>query len=598
MTLSGNTMQIHPLTWLLIILLLISGCGGGGSSNSNSTNVTPPPMPPVTELTVASVTTQNWPTMPLQVVKLSPSTGATSAPPFTGTISAPQSRLHTDAEIHNFDGGHADVLPAFSVQVFTEGNKLIPVSNPQIGSRPPQSLWQIIFGGGSVWQEPTDEGYSRGQLTVTLVNPFYANAHNGLLTFLYRDNEITDAWLQIFQENVDWLKQDYWGPIALQLSQANINWVAEARVAYRQLNDEKLPQKPWSELTANVAQSLLDNYHSGIDGANLSGSGLYYEGDLYYQPTETRYGTFPYPDSMRHGVYSVAKSMAAAVALFHLNHRYPDELTDARLVDYIEGLHAGWQDVTLAQVLSMATGTGTANPSRQAQDPFADETFEDDSLLTGFSLARSHQEKLHITRQFGDYPWAAGEVVRYNTSYTYLLSVALDNFLLSKGEERPLWQVLQEDVYRKLGIRHFKMMHTEENTSQRPYPIMGVGIYPTAEEAIKIALLFQQGGLWQGERLLDANLVSQVTQFTEQTGLPAEIDGQANVGRRYHLSFWAQAFELSPDCHIVTPFMLGYGANYVILPGNDTILYRFQDAFNTDKLAMLRVADALSPFCE
>ena len=580
---------------MVFALIFVTGCGGGGGSAPSNNIISPPP---VTTLTVGSFTGQtSWPLSPLRVSHLSPSANASSAPSLVGTISAPMSSLQTAGEVHNFDGGRADILPGFSVQVFTDGDQLIPVPSPDIMTRPAQSLWQIIFGAGSVWQEPDDDGYARGQLTVTLVNPFYANAHNGLLTFLYRDNEITNAWLQIFQENVDWLKQDYWGAISLSLNQEDNSWEDAARTQHQLLQTASLNQQPWSALSDQVAQSLLDNYDSGINGANLSGAGLFYDGTLYYQDTETRYGTFPYPKSMRHGVYSVAKSMGAAVALFHLNQRYPDEVANANITDYVTGLHNGWENVTFAHVLSMATGTGTANPNAQAQDPFADETFDDDDLLTGFSLARSHQEKLSMASQFGNYPWGPGELVRYNTAYTYLLAVAMDNFLLSKGENRPLWQVLQQDVFSKLGMPNFVMMHTEETGSQRPYPIMGVGIYPTAEETVKVSLLFQQGGMWQGEQLLDPNLVAEVTEFTAQTGLPAEIDGQPVVGRRYHLSFWAQDITLSPECEVLVPFMLGYGANYVILPGNGTILYRFQDAFNTDKLSMLQVADALAPVC-
>ena len=147
--------------------------------------------------------------------------------------------------------------------------------------------------------------------------------------------------------------------------------------------------------------------------------------------------------------------------------------------------------MTFTDLLSMATGTGTAKPNPDIQDPFADETFEPDDLLTRFSLSRTLFEKLESVKAFGNYPWGPGEIVRYNTAYTFLLAVGLQNFLHSEGEVRGLWHLLQQDVYDKLGVENFKMTHTEESFGATPYPVFGVGIYPTDEEAVKISLLFQ-----------------------------------------------------------------------------------------------------------
>lgn len=590
---------LNLVRWVLVVFCcwwMLSGCGG--SSNENTPEAPKSASGNSKDLSVAMFSgEQSWPTKPLQLNAITRPEEAIDGQELIGTLTSPDAPLKYSERLLTFNGSRSDILPGFSVDIFTDGAKLVPVTRPEIMQRSPQSLWQIIFGPGEVWEERDDRGYARGQLSVTLVNPFYANAHNGLLTFLYREGEVTNAWLQVFQENVDWFKQDFWAVVPLSWSEDNVMEIANAKARYEQNKSKRLIHMPWSALEDRVSINELKAFDSGIENASLSAAGLYHNGTIYTQQISGRYGIFPYPQSMRHGVYSLAKSMTAALAVMHLNQRFPGEVIDARLADYVSGLHEGWTGVSLANVLSMATGTGTANPNPLAQDPFADETFEEDSLLTTFSLARSHQEKLSAARTFGDYPWGPGEIVRYNTSYTYLLSVALDNFLVSKGERRPLWQVLQEDVYSKLGIDDFPMMHTEEVLGVRAYPILGVGIYPTVEEAITISLLFKQNGHWQGEQLLDPSLVNEVMSFDQLTGLPAEIDNNPIVGRRYHLGFWAQEIELSRDCVPIVPFMLGYGANYVLFPDNDTILYRFQDAFNTDKISMLRVANTLEPLC-
>ncbi len=572
----------------------LAACSGADTDSPSSSNPTPEQPFALTTF----VGQQRWPASPQPLSTLAASEEASQAPELVATLEAATTVIATNGQPWRVGSETTSLLPEFSLRVFSIGDKLIPVPDPVIMPRQAGSVWQLLFGEGRIWQEQDDQGYSRAQLTVTLVNPYYANAHNGLLTFLYKDQSVTQAWLQVFQENVDWLKQDFWGPLPLSADFTDDHWIDEAKTRYQQKQQLKLPIGDWQSLTERVPSELLAAYDSGIASDAISATGLFTDGRIYPKPVQTRYGAFPYPHSMRHGVYSVAKSMAAALAVFHLNQRYGDRLADARIVDYVSGLHEGWAEVTFADVLSMATGTGTANPDFNAKAPFADETFEANSLMTAFSLALTHREKLAVIKQFGNYPWEAGEVVRYNTSYTYLLGVALQQFLAEQGEERPLWVLLQHEVYEKLGLIDFPMMHTQEVPGVQAMPLMGVGLYPTVEEAIKIALLFQQIGQWQGEQLLDPTLVAEVMQFDQQTGLSAEIYNTPTAGRRYHLGFWAQQIEVASHCNPTVPFMLGWGNNYLLFPKNGTLLYRFQDAFNNDKQSMLKVADSLASLCD
>ena len=587
------------LTWLLTAMLFaaLTGCGGGSSSNNVAPVINPPPSVKPLDVTMFNANL-GWPEGPVLVADILRPTDAEDASEFVATLEGKAANLKTDGKFLEYRGARSDVLPGFRVRVFSQGDKLIPVPEADLMTRRDGSLWQIIFGEGRIWQEAGDEGFSRAQLTVTLVNPFYANAHNGLLTFLYRENEVTHGWLQIFQENVDWLKQDFWASVELQVSEENNQWLAAETENYQRREANRLPRLDMQSLQDRVSAELLQAYDGNVSGRNLSATGLYFDGALYTQPPVTRYGRFPYPQSMRHGVFSVSKSLAAAVALFHLNLRYQDEVEGALITDYVEGLHQGWQGVTFTDLLSMATGTGSAKPDPDIQDPFADETFEPEDLLTRFSLSRTSSEKLSSVRAFGNYPWGPNEIVRYNTAYTFLLAVGLENFLQRKGETRGLWRLLQQDVYDKLGVENFKMTHTEESFGATAYPVFGVGIYPTDEEAVKVSLLFQQGGLWKGEQLLDPNLTRQIIEFTQDTGLPAEFDNTPSVKRRYHLGFWSQEVIVKDACRVYLPYMLGYGNNYLLMPNNGVLLYRFQDAFNGDKASMMRVSEALSPMCD
>lgn len=65
------------------------------------------------------------------------------------------------------------------------------------------------------------------------------------------------------------------------------------------------------------------------------------------------------PYDMRHGVYSVSKSMIGALALFYLEKRYDEAVFEAFITDYVPALanHPAWQGVTFSHTLNMATGT-------------------------------------------------------------------------------------------------------------------------------------------------------------------------------------------------------------------------------------------------
>lgn len=69
--------------------------------------------------------------------------------------------------------------------------------------------------------------------------------------------------------------------------------------------------------------------------AHLKAGGLIIDGMIDLRGCETRAGPYPYCEQMRHGVYSVTKSMGAAVALLRLAQKYGDQLLDLKIKDYV-----------------------------------------------------------------------------------------------------------------------------------------------------------------------------------------------------------------------------------------------------------------------
>jgi CubicO group peptidase (beta-lactamase class C family) len=78
---------------------------------------------------------------------------------------------------------------------------------------------------------------------------------------------------------------------------------------------------------------------------------------------------------MRHQVFSVSKSLGAALTLLRLAQTYGDRVFDLKIKDYVRvtAFHDGWERVTFADALNMATGIGDNWPRREPNQPFADE---------------------------------------------------------------------------------------------------------------------------------------------------------------------------------------------------------------------------------
>jgi len=114
----------------------------------------------------------------------------------------------------------------------------------------------------------------------------------------------------------------------------------------------------------------LDNFDGDTVPEALKVSGLLLDGVLYVRGCETRLGPYPYCRQMRHGVFSVTKSMGAAVALLRLAQKYGDEVLALKIKDYVPvtAAHDGWEQVTFADVLNMATGIGDNSPQREPND--------------------------------------------------------------------------------------------------------------------------------------------------------------------------------------------------------------------------------------
>jgi hypothetical protein len=298
---------------------------------------------------------------------------------------------------------------------------------------------------------------------------------------------------------------------------------------------------------------------------------------------------------MRHGAFSVTKSMGAALTLLRLAEKYGDEVLELPVRDYIpaSALHPGWEQVRFIDVIDMATGVGGGNPDPDALDPFAD---ENPATLGAWSSVASQDSKLNAVFGQADYSWGPGEVFRYNTTQTFVLAVAMQELVARReGPQVRLWDLMMREVFEPIGIRHLPMMHTIETGAASGVPLMGIGLYPTVDDVAKIATFLQNGGRHAGAQLLSAAGL-QAALFKTGHGLPT---GEVNTAgmQLYSMSFWSLPHRLG-RCVEQLPYMDGYGGNFVLLLPNGMTAFRFADAANYDVEALSDVAAAIRPWCQ
>jgi hypothetical protein len=196
---------------------------------------------------------------------------------------------------------------------------------------------------------------SRASFPFALVNPINNATHNGIATFLFDDRRVSALRVQVVQETALWAKVDLWDQVPMTYTPDAPADEVLLRAQFAEELQRQTPIRPWSSLPASPALAAFDGDAASLD---ISANGLVVDGVLYLRGCHTRYGPFPYCRQMRHGVFSVTKSAAGAVALLRLAQKYGDGVLAEKLVDYLPaGLaHSGWDRVTFADALSMATG--------------------------------------------------------------------------------------------------------------------------------------------------------------------------------------------------------------------------------------------------
>ncbi len=550
-----------------------------------------------------------------------PATDARGADPISGTLKIGQAAMQTlpllGAPV--IAGRDARLFPAVALEFFNMGGILVPVQRGEMveesAAMQVASYWRVIPQFGRVWREPGDGEWSRAAFPLTLVNDTENHAHQGLATFLYRHGRISSLRFQFVQQSTPYLIPQHfvaWGRAEATFEPAVQGGGEAMRDAAARELAQRMPARPWSDLIKGAPPGTLDGFDAPLAPQWVVINAIVKNGMLYYGDSATPYGPYPYPLEMRFGPRSLLKSIGAPLALLRLAQLYGPGVLDLKIGDYVPVADPKYRRVRFIDAADMATGMGGAGSPKtspnEIYDGYVDAHYDD------WYLAASKADKIReIDAHNLPYPWEPDTVMRYRDHDFYLLGAALDAYLKSvRGPDADVWDMLRNEVFAPIGIRHAPIVRTREPGGMRGLAWFSAGYYPTLDDLAKIATLYQDRGAVGGAQILERGLTSALFSAdgairqgadTGQGRLPPDEDAQELL---YRMGFHYFPFVSGRSGRkIYLPSMRGSAGNLLLLYPNGIISMRLAKAWPLPKaeehtedsaLGMMSAIERLAPF--
>ncbi|WP_156820775.1 hypothetical protein [Dasania marina] len=523
---------------------------------------------------------------------------------FSGTITISETEMLSIPEkilptiVNN---KYTQLFPGLNLAFFSDKDRLIPVNRDIVVAKKSESFWQLQASPGKTWSEPGDNGYSRASFPFILTSNIENESYNGIASFIYTDKKISQLHYQIVHQLSPYMIQTRfvaWGKIAASYQPEIFSNAEQLKRQFSKELKDRFSVRPWSELTDKYPAKLLAEFDSGISSDKTVSSGLIIDNTIYAKPHLTPYGNYPYPEEMRHGVWSASKSMLGMTTALRMAQKYGDGIFDLKIKDYltVTAEHDGWDQVTFGDALNMATGIGAGSHNIQAND-ISDGylAVENQTEYLAWYFSETAEEKIKYVFKNPNYPWGPNQYVRYRDRDTFTLAVALDALLKEKeGPDANIWTMMVNEVFTPIGIHHLTSNMTKEANGANPIPFMGWGLYMTMDHIAKISTLLQNEGRHKGQQILSQEKLAEALYKTEKRGL---LTGRENrYGKKsYHMSLWHTPYETEPGVAISIPEMHGFGGVLIALFPNKMTGFRIGNG-GYSSLGMIDTANKLKPF--
>ena len=180
------------------------------------------------------------------------------------------------------------------------------------------------------------------------------------MTFLFDDGQVSKVWYQVTQETTTYTRANLWGLLDASYHPGPVAGSETIRADFAAELAARMPVKPIAALAEDYPGVDISAFGRGVTPEHCTWYGVVVNGVNYLGGCRTRFGLYPYCESMRATSYSTAKSAFVSLALMRLAQKYGLEVAD--LLD--QGLRprsllpapAIGSRVTFNHALDMSTG--------------------------------------------------------------------------------------------------------------------------------------------------------------------------------------------------------------------------------------------------
>ncbi|MBN7817007.1 serine hydrolase domain-containing protein [Algoriphagus pacificus] len=492
----------------------------------------------------------------------------------------------------------ADIL-LFDFEFIQQGSYIIPLKRGfQMNEG---TYYEFIVEPGRVWDENGDNGYSRVSIPFALKEKNQNCIYNGAMSFLFKNDGSTSSLVfQTASETCPYRKVNIWGTVKADYTPYPIPEKEQYIEKYIREVKGRIPVKPISELEKDYpgADPIQFSSPTEVNSQDMTIYGFLIDGVHYLSTPETRYGTYPFPESLSIPSYSTAKSIAAGIGLMRMEKLYSGSSSTTIASVVPESVESGnWADVTFVNALDMATGNYLESRDTNDEDIYLETEWEG----LNFFLDLDHQSKLSFSINRFPRKSTPGEQFAYHTSDTYLLGTAMNAYLRSirnSPKADYFRDLVVEDILKPIGTSpgSWEIARTYDSVAQ---PFSGYGLVFLPDDIVKIGHFLLSGGIINGEQILDTKMLSDVMNASTSSVLSTSWNAL-----KYSKGFWLldlSEIQSFGNCLVseseLIPYMSGYGGIRVFLLPNGTVYYYFSDNFEYAGLEGVKESNKIRSFC-
>ena len=184
---------------------------------------------------------------------------------FSGALKIPELAMQTEPspiEPEIVNGRTTRLFPGVTIEFFSDQGYLVPVGRDLIEPDNSSNVWMIQFEPGRVWSEPGDQGFSRASFPFMLTGDVEGDAYNGIATFIYDRDSVSQLRYQVVQQSTPYFIQDFfvaWGHVPVRYSPGAIDGRERLAMEFRQELSDRIPWRDWSELEASHDPALEED---------------------------------------------------------------------------------------------------------------------------------------------------------------------------------------------------------------------------------------------------------------------------------------------------------------------------------------------------